>query len=45
MNAIVERFGDKDALVTAAGDRLVDAITAAIAATRIRPRWAGLVGL
>lgn len=32
MNAIVERFGDKDALVTAAGDRLVDAITAAISA-------------
>ncbi|WP_111509914.1 6-phosphogluconolactonase [Mycobacterium kyogaense] len=32
MNAIVERFADKDALVTAAGDRLVDAITAAISA-------------
>lgn len=32
MNAIVERFGDKDALVTAAGDRLVGAITAAISA-------------
>ncbi|MBX7454505.1 6-phosphogluconolactonase [Mycolicibacterium sp. 3033] len=32
MNAIVERYPDKDTLVRAVGDRLVDAITAAIAA-------------
>ncbi len=32
MNAIVERFSDKDALVRGVGDRLVDAIVAAIAA-------------
>ncbi len=32
MNTVVERYPDKDALVQAAGDRLVDAITAAIAA-------------
>ena len=35
MNEIVERFGDKDALVTAAGDRLVDAITAVLEATEV----------
>lgn len=32
MNTIVERYPDTDHLVTAAGDRLVDAITAAVAA-------------
>ncbi|MCG7593572.1 6-phosphogluconolactonase [Mycobacterium sp. PSTR-4-N] len=32
MNATVERYADKDALVKAAGDRLVDTITAAVAA-------------
>ncbi|KMO81469.1 6-phosphogluconolactonase [Mycolicibacterium chubuense] len=32
MNTVVERHPDKDALVRAAGDRLVDAITAAVAA-------------